>query len=157
MSGWSSPLPLFFFEKFLPAFLPYISDTYKQWHYKLDIGKDCSESTTTAFGTTVQYPSKAYFPPGTICATDVTRQLCPTAGESGSPLMMRNRNGRYYIEGVLSFHKGCQDFTYQTNRTSFKSEFRSYSERPLAFTKLSCYLPWVAEQFGLSYEDHSGR
>jgi len=36
-----------------------------------------------------------------------------------------------------------------------KSEFTSYSESPLAFTKLSCYLPWVAEQFGLSYDDQT--
>ena len=129
MSGWASPLPLFFFERFLPAFLPYISDTYKQWHYKLGIGEDCSESTTMVFGATMQYPSKAYFPPGTICAKDRMRQLCPTAGESGSPLMVKNSLDRYYIEGVLSFHRGCQDFTYRTNRTTLKSEFTSYSLR----------------------------
>jgi len=67
--------------------------------------------------------------------------------------MVRNTNGHYYIEGFLSFHRGCQDFTYRTDGS--KSEFSSYSESPLAFTKLSCYLPWVAEQFGLSYEDHT--
>ena len=26
---------------------------------------------------------------------------------------------------------------------------------PIAYTKLSCFLPWVAEQYGLSYEDRS--
>ena len=26
---------------------------------------------------------------------------------------------------------------------------------PIAYTKLSCFLPWVAEQYGLSYDDQS--
>ena len=154
MSGWSSPLPLYFFERFLPPFLSFVSDSYKQWHYKLDFVKDCSEATTTYFGATVQYPSKAYFPPGTICGKDVTRQLCPTAGESGSPMLAKNSLGRFYIEGVLSFHRGCQEFTYKTAEPT-RAEFLSYTASPLTFTKLSCYLPWVAEQFGLSYEDNT--
>ena len=40
-----------------------------------------------------------------------------------------------------------------TNKTVFR--FQSISENPLAYTKLSCYLPWVAEQFGLFYKDQS--
>ena len=41
------------------------------------------------------------------------------------------------------------------NNEKTKFEFVSYTESPLAYTKLSCYLPWVAEQFGLSYDDQS--
>ena len=31
-------------------------------------------------------------------------------------------------------------------------KFLSRREYPLAYTKLSCFLPWVADQFGLSFE-----
>ena len=34
-------------------------------------------------------PLVAYYPPGLICAKDVTRQFCPNAGDSGSPLMVK--------------------------------------------------------------------
>ena len=101
-------------------------------------------------------PLVAYYPPGLICAKDVTRQFCPNAGDSGSPLMVKNSDDRYYIEGTLSFLKGCDQFAIgarDTSRTKFN--LLSNTESPLAYTKLSCHLKWVAEQFGLSYEDQS--
>lgn len=57
-SGWSNPPPLHFFERFGPAFLPFIPDTYKQWHHKLKIEDDCREPNTTGvFERKVKYPS----------------------------------------------------------------------------------------------------
>ena len=46
-----------------------------------------------------------------------------------------------------------QDENENENKTRFV--FSSYTESPLAYTKMSCYLPWIAEQFGLSYEEQS--
>ena len=96
-------------------------------------------------------PLVAYYPPGLICAKDMTRQFCPTAGDSGSPLMVKNSDDRYYIEGTLSFLKGCDQFAIGA-RDSSRTKFNllSQAESPLAYIKLSCYLQWVAEQFGLS-------
>ena len=69
--------------------------------------------------------------------------------------MVRNsETTRYFVEGVLSFVKGC-DTLYFTQRYGFSEDiwalFQS-NENPLAYTKLSCFLPWVAEQYGLSHE-----
>ena len=167
-SGWANPPPLHYFREFGPGFLPFVTDTYKQWHYALDIKEECREPNTTgAFGLQIDYPSVAYFPPGLICANEMTHQFCPTAGDSGSPLMVKDSVGRYSIRGILSFHRGCdqfmmgaeqdqnenenkeqdedenenkeQDENENENKTRFV--FSSYTESPLAYTKLSLYLP----------------
>ena len=115
-SGWSKPPPLHYFKNVGEGFLSFITDTYKQWHYKMKIQEQCHEPTSTeAFDNLIQYPSKAYYPPGLICAKDVTSRFCPTAGDSGSPLMVREANPRaeserFYLQGVLSYLKGCEKF-----------------------------------------------
>merc|ERR1719233_1102000 len=76
---------------------------------------------------------------------------------------------RYHAEGFLSFVKGCDIFGFDTinsddsdSAQAFLSypilsyEFsRSYliqwTNKPSVYTKLSCYLPWVADQYGLEY------
>ena len=60
---------------------------------------------------------------------------------------------RFYIEGTLSFLKGCQEFSItSTDKDDKKFQFSQSAEAPIAYTKLSCFLPWVAKQFGLSYD-----
>ena len=50
-SGWANPPPLHYFRDFGPGFLPFVTDTLKQWHYKLGIEEDCREpSKSAAFG-----------------------------------------------------------------------------------------------------------
>ena len=167
-SGWSNPPPLYYFRFFGNGFLSFVTDTFKQWHYKLKIEEECKEPTKSeAFDADIKYPSKAYYPPGLICAKDVTFRFCPTAGDSGSPLMVKvdDRSQRYYIQGILSYLKGCERFTMtEIKETGTTPEgirvapnekeftFLSFTESPLAYTKISCFLPWVAGQFGLSYQ-----
>ena len=64
--------------------------------------------------------------------------------------MMVKNGERYHIEGVLSFVKGCDRFAMGADEEKEKFVFTS-----LAYTKLSCYMSWVAGQFGLSYDDHA--
>ena len=58
--------------------------------------------------------TNTYYPPGTICAKEVKNQVCPTSGESGSPLMTQETGGfkRITTEGILSFIKGCSTYTF---------------------------------------------
>jgi len=108
-----------------------------------------------AFGGTLTYPSNTYYPPATVCATDVTVQSCFSTGDSGSPLMVReeDRPMRYFIEGILSFVKGCEQFVFGVRDTAeTKYELLQNSENPAAYAKLSCHLPWIAEQYGMSYD-----
>ena len=58
---------------------------------------------------------------------------------------------RYFIEGILSFVKGCEQFVFGA-RDENNFELLQNSENPAAYAKLSCHLPWVAEQYGMSYD-----
>lgn len=135
-SGWSKPPPLYYFKEFGEGFLSFITDTFKQWHYKMKIQDECKEpSRTEAFDTVIEYPSKAYYPPGLICAKDVTSRFCPTAGDSGSPLMVQEeKSERFYLEGLLSYLKGCDKFSFQqSNRV-----ISTYKRNPACDTCTAC-------------------
>ena len=52
--------------------------------------------------------------------------------------MVQDKIGRFFAQGLLSFVKGrgCD----------------IYSNNPSAYTKLSCFLPWIAKQYEMDYE-----
>jgi len=59
---------------------------------------------------------------------------------------------RFYAEGILSFVKGCDVFligAIDENETRW--ELRQMSQNPSTYTKISCFLPWIASQYGLEY------
>ena len=156
-SGWSKPPPFSFLNKYASGFTSHYSDFFKQWHYKMDIQDRCRDATKSqAFGQNLTYPSNSYYPQGTICARDFTLESCFSTGDSGSPLMVieESNDSKYHIEGILSFVKGCDQFSIGPQPTiDGRTEFQMFqlSENPAAYTKLSCFLPWVAKQYGLSY------
>ena len=47
-------------------------------------------------------------------------------------------------------HEGCSVFNF-FNRSSTLSVLDQASENPAVYTKLSCYLPWVAAQYDMDY------
>ena len=112
-------------------------DFFKEWHYKMTI-LECKDPDRVQFSNKLKYPSYTYYPPGVVCAVDYAKHACFSGGESGSPLMVKNVFHRFYVEGIASFVKGrgCD----------------LYSNNPTAYTKLSCFLPWIADQFGMKYE-----
>ena len=72
--------------------------------------------------------------------------------------MMEDSNTRKYIEGILSFTKGCSLFdVWHRENTGATTRSTSYleqeSENPSVYTKLSCYLPWIAEQYNMEYDN----
>ena len=77
---------------------------------------------------------------------------------------MSKQNGLYVADGIMSFIKGCGSFMFNNleggilnlggsdflplyNLTVLNQE----SENPSVYTRLSCFLPWIAEQYDLSY------
>ena len=136
-AGWSEPPPFPFLNKFAPAYAGFYRDFFKQWHYRMDIFPECEDPKNSTFGPLL-CPSQTPYPPATVCAFDFAKQACFTPGESGSPLMTQDRIKRFYIEGILSFVKGRGCDIFSTN--------------PSAYTKLSCFLPWIAQQYGMDYE-----
>ena len=62
------------------------------------------------------------------------------------------------VEGFLSFIKGCSRMALRTRtikkrRLSFLNQG---TKTPAVYTKLSCFLPWIAEQYNMEFaEDYS--
>jgi len=136
-AGWSEPPPHSFLLKYAPVYAPFYRDFFKMWHYKMDIFESCRDPQGSVWGP-MKCPSNTAYPPGVMCAQDFAKQACFSPGESGSPLMVQDEYQRFFAEGILSFVKGrgCDVF----------------SNNPSVYTKLSCFLPWVAEQYGLDYD-----
>ena len=101
-------------------------------------------------GTPFKNPTNSYYPPGTICATEIEGLFCPTSGESGSPLMVTDEEERFVAAGIQSFIKGCSRFVFdQYSPTS--TQLDQLSDNPAVYTRLSCYLSWVAAQYNMEY------
>ena len=138
------------------------------WHYRMDLEK-CQDPTENDFnGEELKFPSNTYYPPGLVCAKEQRRYFCPSSGESGSALMTEDKDsGKLVIDGLLSFIKGCGAFSFDQsygslypyislfNPQDFGLEFSvlfQLSNNPSAYTKLSCFLSWIAEQYDLEFE-----
>ena len=55
------------------------------------------------------------------------------------------------MEGLLSYMKGCTLFSVSES-TSGSALLYQESQNPNVYTKLSCFLPWIAEQYRMSYD-----
>ena len=149
-SGWSYPPPIDFLNQNLPAYAFYHQHFYKQWHHTMNVTK-CQDPDFN-----YKFPSNSSYPPGVVCAVEKWNEFCPSSGESGSPLMFEE-GGKLTVMGLSSFTKGCSIFTYFSYFTYRRSWGNSgtltpESQNPSVYTKLSCYLPWIAEQYGMNYE-----
>jgi len=91
-----------------------------------------------------------------VCARDFSLQSCFSTGDSGSPLMITDNNDRRYIEGVLSFVKGCNQFQFAQDEEAFSTgttwSLAQRATNPATYTKLSCFLPWIAAEYNMEYE-----
>ena len=113
-SGWSTPPPLDYVTANAPEYLEVFGEFSKQWHYSMDIRK-CEDprnypvtyNTHNIANASVPltYPTDSYYPPGTVCSVEREGKFCPTSGESGSPLMVTDDEGRLVAEGINSFIK----------------------------------------------------
>merc|ERR1711892_289674 len=153
-AGWSKPPPLSYIKTRASEYEQFYDDFFKQWHYKMDILNKCEDPKKESItGAALKFPSNSSYPAATLCAKDFSKQSCFSQGESGSPLMVENEKGEFSIEGILSFVKGCDVFTFGTiDAAKNNAQLNQQTENPTTYTKLSCFLPWVAEQYGMDYE-----
>ena len=79
-----------------------------------------------------------------------------------------SRANKLTTEGILSFVKGCTKFAFGKYQAFLDEELSALfnidntdtgadvviqdSDNPLVYTKLYCYLPWIAQQDGLEYD-----
>ena len=83
---------------------------------------------------------------------------------------MTENSNNFQVDGILSFIKGCVAFSfdqrpgpgslysalsliYNSRLNLNYSVLSQQSNNPAAYTKLICFLPWIAEQYGLEYND----
>ena len=155
-SGWFKPPPRSFLEQYAKPYTRFYRDFFKQWHYQMEI-EECKDPLKNPVnGEKLKYPSNSFYPEGTMCAKESTRMSCFSSGSSGSPLMIK-QSERYYTEGILSFIKGCDVFAFGVGNSRGNRYFlNQQSENPSVYTKLSCFLPWIASQYGLTYDGVAG-
>ena len=155
-SGWFKPPPKPFLNKYAKPYTRFYKEFFKQWHYQMEI-EECKDPIVNPVnGGSLKYPSNSFYPAGTICAKESTRMSCFSSGSSGSPLMIK-QSERYYTEGILSFIKGCDVFAFGVGNSRGNRYFlNQQSENPSVYTKLSCFLPWIASQYGLTYDGVAG-
>merc|ERR1719195_847536 len=60
-------------------------------------------------------------------------------------------SNKMYIEGILSYIKGCELLSVSAPAGSANLLFQE-SQNPNVYTKLSCFLPCIAEQYNMEYE-----
>ena len=104
-SGWSKPPPLDYVQTNAYQYEEVYGEFFKQWHHSMVITKCEDPKTHYLTGEPLNYPSNSYYPPGTVCATEIEGEFCPTSGESGSPLMVTDDEGKMVAEGINSFIK----------------------------------------------------
>merc|ERR1712241_789582 len=69
--------------------------------------------------------------------------------------MVQDDEGLFYMLGINSFLKGCSSLSI-FHSTEFVSSggiavLKQFSANPSVYSRLSCFLPWIAEQYGLNY------
>ena len=62
------------------------------------------------------------------------------------------RKEKFKAEGILSFTKGCDSFYLDPTDAGNNFYLSQRSSNPTAYTKIYCYLPWIAKQYGLHYK-----
>jgi len=156
-SGWSSPVPFHILTQYAPGFTKIYREFFNQAQYKMEIMDRCKDANLlTTFGTPAEFPTNTYYPPGTVCARSIYKSTCFFSGVSGSPLMIRDTDsGKIYTEGFLSFIKGCSLLAvgYFSGYSGGQSVLFQETEKPSVYTKLSCFLPWIAEEYDMDYNE----
>ena len=93
-----------------------------------------------------------FYPEGVLCARDPSASSCFQFGNSGSALLLPfvgwpGGPRRYSWAGSLSMYRGCDQATPVNISGSIKEAFAG--ENPGIFTQASCYLPWLANEYGM--------
>ena len=175
-SGWNRPPPIslgtkfsFTFKNYLLFFVFAVSKQlqnffevyghlHKQWHFRMK-KVTCEDFPVVLPGDQITtFLTNTYYPASTVCTQEDTPEdpICLTGGESGSPLMSviegDDNMERYTAEGVMSFTRSCLSQLGKKESSSNKEVLKFTSISPNVYTRLSCFLPWVAGQYNLTWE-----
>ena len=172
-AGWRDPLPQTKavsaeqaqLEQIFVFFNPYTSSVYEApcnilHHTTLQYG-NCKDPDWMN--------STSYYPEGSFCGTDPSHNTCFDTGDSGSGIIMKRKDPikgiQWTWEGALSAYRGCDQFV-QFPRSicngslcqELPNQFNywttgAHGGNPGIFSQGSCYLSWIAEQYGLKISE----
>ena len=95
--------------------------------------------------------SGTFYPAGTKCYLDPSQSSCFLFGNSGSGVARRitpdGAEAQYAFTGPLSMSKSCDNLIILDEKVTYGAE------NPGIFTDAYCYLPWIAETYGMSLAD----
>jgi hypothetical protein len=140
IAGWKQPLPTYVYSP-LTFISEYQNANLREREALYEVVK-CSDPKWME--------SNTYYPPGTVCYSDVALASSVQFGNSGSgivkPFIYENKTvTRYSWAGALSLSKGAD---YPIIGVFIRDQ-KLYSANPTVFTDARCYMSWIAAQYGL--------
>ena len=145
ISAWRDPTPVYFsYNNADQTAYSYRLGNLEMKQARMDLMEECQDPSWMG--------SNSFYPRGVICAKDPSASSCLHFGNSGSGLLLPFAGWvggpqRYSWAGSLSMYRGCDQATPVNISGSIKEAFAG--ENPGIFTQGSCYLPWLANQYGM--------
>ena len=147
VSGWKDPTPVYFsYNSADQNARSYRLDNLEMKQARMELMTECKDPDWMGIH------DGSFYPQGVICAKDPSAASCFHFGNSGSGLLLPFAGWlggprRYSWAGSLSMYRGCDQATPVDISGSTKEAFSG--ENPGIFTQASCYLPWLAKEYGL--------
>ena len=147
VSGWKDPTPVYFsYNNADQTARSYRIDNLEMKQARMELMTECKDPDWMGIH------DGSFYPQGVICARDPSAASCFHFGNSGSGLLLPFAGWfggprRYSWAGSLSMYRGCDQATVVDISGNTKEAFSG--ENPGIFTQASCYLPWLAKEYGL--------
>ena len=148
VAGWRDPMPIYFnYNNVEQNAYGYnlINKALRQ--ARMEVMNECKDPDWMEIE-----GDSSYYPQGVICAQDPSASSCFHFGNSGSGLLLPfvdwpKGPRRYSWVGSLSMYRGCDQTTAVDTSGSIQEAWAG--ENPGIFTQASCYLPWLAKEYGM--------
>ena len=149
VSGWRDPTPNFYsYNDAEETANAYRLRNLELKQARMELMEQCKDPDWMG----VANHQSTFYPQGVLCARDPSASSCFHFGNSGSALLLPfvgwpGGPRRYSWAGSLSMYRGCDQATPVNISGSIKEAFAG--ENPGIFTQASCYLPWLAKEYGM--------
>ena len=149
VAGWRDPIPNYFgFTDNEQTAEAYRLVNLELRQARMELMDECRDPDW------MEITNSTFYPQGVICARDPSASSCLQFGNSGSGLLLPFAGWlggpqRFSWVGSLSMYKGCDQAIATTVDISGTIREAMAGENPGIFTQATCYLPWIANEYGM--------
>ena len=149
VSGWRDPIPSYFdYRNSEQTSQAYRLLNLELRQARMELLEECEDPEWMTIA------NSTFYPRGVICARDPSASSCLHFGNSGSPLLLPFAGWlggprRFSWVGSLSMYKGCDQATTVDISDSGSIREAMAGENPGIFTQATCFLPWIAKEYGM--------